>query len=61
MLAKTSYDVIGLDWTMDAQLAREKCGGKVLQGNLDPCALYANQVCGYTMYYDAHEYTCQGN
>lgn len=43
MLAKTSYDVIGLDWTMDAQLAREKCGGKVLQGNLDPCTLYANQ------------------
>ena len=43
-LAGTSYDVIGLDWTMDVAAARARCGGKVLQGNLDPCALYASKV-----------------
>jgi len=41
MLAKTQYDVISLDWTMDPKTSREKLPGKVLQGNLDPCALYA--------------------
>ena len=42
-LATSGYDVIGLDWTMDPELAREICdqSGVVLQGNLDPCALYA--------------------
>nr|QIZ30869.1 uroporphyrinogen decarboxylase-like protein [Halisarca dujardinii] len=42
-LAMTSYDVLGLDWSMDPQLARSQCGEKVLQGNLDPCALYTDQ------------------
>jgi uroporphyrinogen decarboxylase len=41
-LAETAYDVIGLDWTMDPQAARLLVGDKAtLQGNLDPCALYA--------------------
>merc|ERR1719232_479779 len=42
-LATSGYDVIGLDWTMAPELAREICdqSGVVLQGNLDPCALYA--------------------
>jgi len=41
-LADTDYDVISLDWTMDPEAARETVGDRVvLQGNLDPCALYA--------------------
>lgn len=41
-LAETDYDVISLDWTMDPEDAREIVGERaVLQGNLDPCALYA--------------------
>jgi uroporphyrinogen decarboxylase len=41
-LAETPYDVIALDWTMDPREARAIVGDRaVLQGNLDPCALYA--------------------
>lgn len=41
-LADTAYDVIGLDWTVDPHTARRVVGDRVvLQGNLDPCALYA--------------------
>jgi uroporphyrinogen decarboxylase len=41
-LADTDYDVISLDWTMDPEQARAVVGDRaVLQGNLDPCALYA--------------------
>lgn len=41
-LADTDYDVISLDWTMDPEDARRTVGNRaVLQGNLDPCALYA--------------------
>ena len=41
-LAETDYDVISLDWTMDPKSAREVVGDRaVLQGNLDPCALYS--------------------
>lgn len=33
---------VGLDWNIDPVIAREAIGDeKVLQGNLDPCALYA--------------------
>lgn len=43
-LAKTEYDVIGLDWTIDPGSAREIASkyGKSLQGNLDPANLYAS-------------------
>jgi uroporphyrinogen decarboxylase len=42
-LADTDYDVISLDWTMDPAEARDVVGDRaVLQGNLDPCALYAS-------------------
>jgi len=34
------YDVIGLDWTIDPKQARNQTN-LTLQGNLDPCALYA--------------------
>ncbi len=41
-LAETRYDVISLDWTMDPHAVREAVGDRAaLQGNLDPCALYA--------------------
>ncbi|TRY73211.1 hypothetical protein TCAL_02548 [Tigriopus californicus] len=41
-LARTGYDVIGLDWTMNPESSRARVGNNVtLQGNLDPCALYA--------------------
>jgi uroporphyrinogen decarboxylase len=33
-------EVIGLDWNMDIHESRKLMPGKVLQGNLDPCALY---------------------
>jgi uroporphyrinogen-III decarboxylase len=41
VLAKTEYDVIQIDWTMDPAEARRRVGPhKTLQGNMDPCALY---------------------
>ena len=41
-LADSAYDVVGLDWTMDPKAARKRVAGKVvLQGNLDPCMLFA--------------------
>ena len=35
-------DVVGLDWNMDIQESRNLMPDKVLQGNLDPCALYGS-------------------
>ena len=41
--AATGCDAIGLDWTINIAEARERVGGQVaLQGNLDPCVLYAS-------------------
>jgi uroporphyrinogen decarboxylase len=37
-----SCDVIGLDWNMDIEESRRMIPNKVLQGNLDPCALYGS-------------------
>jgi len=40
--ADSGCDAIGLDWTIDINEARRRVGEKVaLQGNLDPCILYA--------------------
>lgn len=39
--AQTSTSVIGLDWTIDIAEARKQTQGKALQGNMDPCVLYA--------------------
>lgn len=42
-LANTGCDALGLDWTMDIGIARQKVGQKVaLQGNMDPAVLFAN-------------------
>ena len=43
-LSLSNYEVIGLDWTIDPDEARLIVGdGKVLQGNFDPCGLYASE------------------
>jgi len=42
-MANTGADCLGVDWTTDLSLAKELTQGKVaLQGNLDPCVLYAD-------------------
>jgi uroporphyrinogen decarboxylase len=40
--AQLPCHTIGLDWTMDVASARAATAGKTLQGNLDPCVLYAD-------------------
>ena len=42
-MAETGCDALGLDWTTALADARARVGGQVaLQGNLDPCMLYAS-------------------
>ncbi len=42
-IANSGCQGIGIDWTVDIRKARERVGQQVaLQGNLDPCVLYAN-------------------
>ena len=41
-IANIGCDAVGLDWTMDIGVARQKVGDKVaLQGNIDPTVLFA--------------------
>jgi uroporphyrinogen decarboxylase len=42
-IAATACSVIGLDWTMDPKSAKASAKGKTLQGNADPCLLYADE------------------
>ncbi|CAF2509792.1 unnamed protein product [Rotaria sp. Silwood2] len=45
-LCSSSFDVVGLDWSItrkQIRTLREKYPNVTLQGNLDPCALYASQ------------------
>ncbi|MCD6069161.1 MAG: Uroporphyrinogen decarboxylase [Bacteroidetes bacterium] len=42
-IAKLKCNTIGLDWTMDPQVCRTLAGNKTLQGNADPCMLYADE------------------
>ncbi len=42
-ISEINCDTIGLDWTMDIAESRALIGpGKTLQGNMDPCLLYAS-------------------
>ena len=42
-MAATGADALGLDWTIDIGEARARVGDQVaLQGNMDPCVLYAS-------------------
>ncbi|QJW88132.1 uroporphyrinogen decarboxylase [Spirosoma taeanense] len=41
-IGELSCSVVGLDWNMDPAESRELIPNKVLQGNLDPCVLYAD-------------------
>ncbi len=42
-IAETGCDALGVDWTTDLATARKLTNDKVaLQGNLDPCVLYAS-------------------
>ncbi len=44
-LSSLEYHTIGLDWTMDPKGVRSIVGDhKTLQGNLDPCVLYADKA-----------------
>ena len=41
-MASTGCDALGLDWTINIAEARQRVGNQVaLQGNMDPCVLYA--------------------
>ncbi len=41
-IAELSCSVVGLDWNMDIAESRLLIPNKTLQGNLDPCVLYAS-------------------
>lgn len=41
-IGKTTCSVVGLDWNMDILETRTLIPEKTLQGNLDPCVLYAS-------------------
>jgi uroporphyrinogen decarboxylase len=42
-MAEAGADALGLDWTVDIGAARARVGDRVaLQGNMDPCVLYAS-------------------
>jgi uroporphyrinogen decarboxylase len=41
-ISETSCNSIGLDWTINPLSARKLAGNKTLQGNTDPCLLYAS-------------------
>lgn len=42
-IAKLNCNTIGLDWTINPTIARKQAGNKTLQGNADPCLLYADE------------------
>lgn len=43
-LAQLDCNGLGVDWNINPTWAKNQAGGKVLQGNLDPCQLYAPEA-----------------
>lgn len=41
-LEQTDYDIVSIDWSLDPVLSRQILKTKTLQGNADPCLLYAD-------------------
>ena len=41
-MEKLNCEVVGLDWNMEIAESKKMLPNKVLQGNLDPCALYGS-------------------
>lgn len=44
LLAKMDCEALGVDWNISPEYARNAAGNKILQGNLDPCQLYADEA-----------------
>lgn len=42
-ISQINCNTIGLDWTIDPSQARKEAPDKTLQGNADPCLLYADE------------------
>lgn len=42
-ISNINCNTIGLDWTINPSDARKQAGTKTLQGNADPCLLYADE------------------
>lgn len=42
-ISELNCNTIGLDWTINPQQARKEASNKTLQGNADPCLLYADE------------------
>lgn len=42
-LAALDCQVLGVDWNVEPNWARKRANGKTLQGNMDPCMLYASE------------------
>lgn len=42
-LSEIGYDVVQLSWTVRPEVARRDAPSVTLQGNLDPCAMYASK------------------
>ncbi len=42
-ISQINCNTIGLDWTIDPRHARKEAPDKTLQGNADPCLLYADE------------------
>jgi uroporphyrinogen decarboxylase len=40
-MSEAGADVVGVDWRTPLDIAATRANGKVLQGNLDPCVLFA--------------------
>ena len=43
-LAQMDCQALGVDWNISPEFARSAAGSKILQGNLDPCQLYAPEA-----------------